>query len=250
MTEMFNRTIAAAERMNLVDISDTLDSIVSSATDHTWSYLKFTCELLEEQARRAEIRSRDTLLRFASFPYQKTLEDFDFSFQKSVSQRMLKELSECGFLREKQNLVFLGPPGTGKTHLAVALGVAATKLRYRVKFTTLSTLITKLSESKERNTYSRRLSAYSRPSLLIIDEVGFTPLNPDEAALLFDVICRRYEKGSVILTSNKSYSEWAEIFSDNAVLATAILDRLLHHSKTFVLRGESYRMKEVKAEKA
>ena len=246
MNKIFDRTVIAAERMNLVDIQVTLDSICEEAAKQSWSYLQFACALLEEQAKRAEERSKETLLRFAGFPYQKSIEDFDFAFQKSVSQRTLTELSDCGFIREKQNLIFLGPPGTGKTHLSVALGIAATRLRYRVKFTTLSMLITKLSESKERNTYSRNLVSYSRPSLLIIDEVGFKPLDPDEAALLFDVICRRYEKGSVILTSNKSYSEWAEIFYDNEVLATAILDRLLHHSKTYVLRGNSYRMKEFK----
>lgn len=244
MNESFERCVIAADRVNLVDIPDTLESLTSMAAEESWSYLRFTCELLEEQARRADERSRDTLLRFASFPFRKSLDEFDFDFQPNVSQTVLKELSECGYVRENQNIIFLGPPGTGKTHLAVALGIEAANRRLRVKFTTCSALITRLKEAKERNVYSRRLLTYSRPSLLIIDEVGFTPLDPDEAALLFDVVCRRYESGSIILTSNRSYAEWAEIFSDNEVIATAILDRLLHHSKSFALKGDSYRMKE------
>lgn len=141
-----------------------------------------------------------------------------------------------------------GIPHKGKTHLAIALDIEAARRRLRVKFTTCSKLVTNLREGKDRNTYSRRLNAFAKPSLLIIDEVGFTPLDKQEASLFFDVICRRYEAGSIILTSNKTYSEWADIFSDNEVMATAVLDRLLHHSRSFLLKGESYRLKEFKEE--
>lgn len=246
MNQMHDRAIVAAQRVGLVDIPETLDEYSQTAASEGWTYLRFVCELFEEQARRAEARSRETLLRFASFPYRKTLDDFDFGFQDSISEAAVRELSECGYIRQHVNIVLLGPPGTGKTHLAVALGMEATQRRYRAKFTTCSTLITKLREAKEKNTYSRRLSAFARPSLLIIDEMGFKPLDDEEASLLFDVICRRYEHGSIILTSNKTYSEWADIFSGNEVIATAILDRLLHHSKSFALKGGSYRMKEFK----
>ena len=116
----------------------------------------------------------------------------------------------------------------------------------RVKFTSASTLVSKLKEARERNTLTRNMATFTRPTLLIIDEVGFTPLDADEAALLFEVVCARYERGSIILTSNKGYTDWAEIFSGDSVIATAMLDRLLHHSKTFVLKGESYRMREHK----
>ena len=214
-----------------------------AASEH-WTYEHFLDQVLSDQEQQADERSREALLRFASFPYKKTIQDFDFAFQNSISPQVIAELAECAFIRQHQNIVFLGPPGTGKTHLAIALGIEATKRRLKVRFTTCTDLITRLKEAKEHNTYQRRLAAYTGPSLLIIDEVGFNPLKSDETVLLFDVICKRYERGSVILTANKSYTDWAEIFSGDAVIATALLDRLLHHSQSFVLKGESYRMKE------
>jgi len=238
-----------AQALGLLDIDLTMDKLALRAADEKWTYEQFLTEVLSHQCEMANERSCETLLRFAGFPYHKTIDNFDFSFQKSISKRVIEELGECAFIRRNENIVFLGPPGTGKTHLAIALGIEATKKRMRVRFTACSSLITKLLEAKERNTYSRRLSSYTSSSLLIIDEVGFNPLSTQDAALLFDVICKRYEHGSIILTSNKSYSEWAEIFCGDTVIATAMLDRLLHHSKSFALKGESYRMKEFKENK-
>lgn len=238
-----------AVRLGLYDIDITLDKLALKAAKDKWTYEHFLKEALIHQCEMADKRSCETLLKFAGFPYRKTIDDFDFAFQKSISKRVIEELAECAFIRRNENIVFLGPPGTGKTHLAIAIGMEATKRRMRVRFTTCASLITKLREAKERNTYSRRLSSYTRSSLLIIDEVGFNPLTAEDAALLFDVVCKRYEQGSVILTSNKSYADWAEIFSGDAVIATAMLDRLLHHSKSFSLKGQSYRMRDHKKEK-
>ena len=238
-----------AARLGLVDISSSISKFSLTAAEEDWTYEHFLKAILADQEERDDLRSREAMLKFAGFPYQKTIQDFDFGFQKSISPTVIAELADLGWIKVKQNIVFLGPPGTGKTHLAIALGIEACKRRYRVRFTTCADLITKLKEAKERNTYSRRLASYTRSSLLIIDEVGFNPLNAFEAALLFDVICQRYEHGSVILTSNKSFTEWAEIFSGDAVIATALLDRLLHHSKSFSLKGDSFRMKEFRESK-
>jgi DNA replication protein DnaC len=142
--------------------------------------------------------------------------------------------------------MLLGPPGVGKTHLAISLGVEASKRRLSVKFTTASRLVASLAEARTAGTFSRRLMGFVRPSLLIVDEVGFLPLDASEASLLFEAVCRRYERGSIVLTSNKSYGEWGEVFSGDTVIATAILDRLLHHSTTIPIKGESYRLKDRK----
>ncbi len=138
----------------------------------------------------------------------------------------------------------LAPPGVGKSHLAVALGLEACRSRHRVRFTTAARLVAALAEAREQATYSRRLLTYTRPSLLIVDEVGFLPLDTSQAALLFEVVSRRYEQGSIVLTDNKSFGEWAKVFSGDSVIATAILDRLLHHSHVINIRGESYRLKD------
>ncbi len=190
------------------------------------------------------MRATEMITKTASFPFLRTLEDFDFGFQATVSRKQLKELACCAFIERKENLIFLGPPGVGKSHLAVALGLEAAKRRLKVKFTTCADLVASLAEASHMGTYATRLRTYVRPSLLIIDEIGFLPLGPEEANLLFQIVCHRYERGSIILTSNKSYGEWAEIFSGDGVIASAILDRLLHHSTTIAIRGQSYRLKD------
>lgn len=235
-----------SEKLHLPDVPALLGALAQEAVTKEWSFSDFTEVLLQAQADAADARAADTIQRLAGFPVRKTLDEFDYSFQPSVNKKQVAELASCAFIERAENVVLLGPPGVGKTHLAIALGAEAAKRRMQVKFTTAARLVASLSEARTAGTFSRRLQSFVRPRLLIIDEVGFLPLDAGEASLLFEVVCRRYERGSIVLTSNKSYGEWGEVFSGDTVIATAILDRLLHHSTTISIKGESYRLKDKK----
>ncbi|MHB8805463.1 MAG: IS21-like element helper ATPase IstB [Coriobacteriia bacterium] len=235
-----------SEKLHLPDVPALLGVLAQEAVAKEWSFADFAEMLLQAQADAADARAADTIQRLAGFPVRKTLDEFDYSFQPSVNKKQVAELASCAFVERAENVVLLGPPGVGKTHLAIALGAEAAKRRMQVKFTTAARLVASLSEARTAGTFSRRLQSFVRPRLLIIDEVGFLPLDAGEASLLFEVVCRRYERGSIVLTSNKSYGEWGEVFSGDTVIATAILDRLLHHSTTISIKGESYRLKDKK----
>jgi DNA replication protein DnaC len=244
MNLSLERIAVASERLHLPDLPGIVAAMAEEAAAKELSFTDFVEQVLAAQVEASDRRATETVMRLASFPMRKTIEEFDFSFQPSINRKQIVELAGCTFVERAENVVLLGPPGVGKSHLAIAFGIEAARRRIQTKFTTVARMIASLSEARTSGAFSRRLATYVRPRLLIIDEVGFLPLGPEEASLLFEVVCRRYERSSIVLTSNKSYGQWAEVFSGDEVIATAILDRLLHHSTTISIKGESYRLKD------
>jgi DNA replication protein DnaC len=231
------------EKLKLDHLEAQLEAVCEQAAHQDLDYKSFLTQALDTEWRGRHLRGIETRLRQARFPWTKTLDQFDFEFQPSLDRKQVRELAALSFVERAHNVVILGPPGVGKTHLAVALGVKAVEAGYSVQFLTLETLMTRLVKAKHENRLERALQLLVYPKLLVIDEIGYLPLSREEASLFFRLIVRRYERASLIVTSNKSFLDWGEVFNDH-VLATAILDRLLHHSTTLNIKGESYRLKE------
>jgi DNA replication protein DnaC len=222
-----------------------LDQAAQAAAAEGWSYTHFLGYLLEGELRYRHERTVRLSLQFARLPYQKRVEDFDYQEQPSIDKRLIEELATLRFLTEGRNIVFLGPPGVGKTHLAIGLGMLTAEAGHRIYFTTAIDLARRMAKAMAENRLSREINNLIRPKLLIIDEVGYLSLEAQQASLLFQAICERYErKQAIVLTSNKAFAEWGQVFAGDAVMASAALDRLLHRSTVINIRGDSYRLKE------
>jgi DNA replication protein DnaC len=244
MTEsLYDRVQTALNQLRLTAMSAHLDDLTAQAATHNWSALEFLDQLTQHEVCARFERDVQRNLRLARLPFFKTLDQFDFAFQPSVNERQIRDLASLRFVTTTDNLLFLGPPGVGKTHLAVSLGMAALTAGLSVLFFSVADLLDQLSRDARADRLPRRMVALCRPQLLILDEMGYFALDKRAAQFLFQLISRRYQHGSIILTSNKAYNEWGDIFPDR-VLASAILDRLLHHAVTVNIRGNSYRLKD------
>jgi DNA replication protein DnaC len=241
------RIRTACGSLSLSAIADHYPALAQQAADSDASYTEFLERCLKAEQDERRRRSQAMLTKFAGFPAIKLIDDYDFKFAAGAPKKTVQTLQSMAFVERKENVIFLGPSGVGKTHLAIALGYLATQSGVKVRFVSAADLVMQLEKAQQRGQFDHFMRrSLLGPSILIIDEVGYLPLQGNQANLFFQVIAKRYEQGSIILTSNLSFGEWDSTFAGNSALTAAMLDRLLHHAHVVQIKGDSYRLKDKK----
>ena len=244
MDNNFTRTLNNFESLNMPEFRTNIERYIGYVESGEKTMIDALYELTELELDLRTKRAMNACVKVANFPFIKRLSDFDFLFQPSINKEQIMNFKYLQFLEKKENIIFIGSPGVGKTHLATAIGIEAASMRTSTYFIGCNDLVLQLKKAHIENRLEQRLKFFSKYKLLIIDEVGFLPLDTESSNLLFQLIARRYEKNSTIVTTNKSLSRWGEVFGD-PVIANAILDRLLHHSTVINIVGRSYRTKDI-----
>ena len=240
---MYNQLINNLNELKLYKTKELLEYYSKAVTEGEKTFTEALDEIMIQEMRLREERAMGACVKTANFPYLKTEDDFDFEFQPSINKLQIRELLTLGFLERNENVIFIGTPGTGKTHLATAIGIKAAKSRTSTYFITFQELINQLKKANYENRLPERLKQYLKYKLLIIDELGYLEMDDEAANLFFQLVSKRYEKKSTIITTNSTFSKWPEIFK-NPSLTNAVLDRLLHHSTVISIKGPSYRLKD------
>jgi DNA replication protein DnaC len=230
--------------LKLSFMQDNYQEMAVQAAKKHWSHVDYLEKLVEGEAAMHRDRFIERRIRLARFPVIKTLDQFKWSWPKNINRLQVQNLFRLNFIKDKSNVIFLGGVGLGKTHLASALGYAACLKGHSVLFATAIDVINTLTAANSAGRMKHELKKYTRPSLLILDELGFLPIDKAGADLLFQVFSLRYEQGALVITSNRAFKDWPEIFNNDSTLTSAILDRLLHHAETVVIEGKSYRMRD------
>ncbi len=234
--------------LKLIYIRENYESVATIAAKKKWTHIQYLSELIEQEANLRNDRTIQRRIQSAKFPVIKTLDQFNWSWPRKINQTQIKNLFRLKFIEEKSNVVFIGSVGVGKSHIASAIGYQACLKGHAVLFTSAIDTINNLIAAQHAGRLKQELKKYLRPKLIILDELGYLPIDKNGADMLFQIISARYEQGSIIVTTNRVFKEWAQIFNNDSTLTSALLDRLLHHTEAVIIEGTSYRMKEVKGE--